>query len=186
MIADADSARNMIQQLKSNPDDIEPSQEKTFFETCDDLKRPVGLHLSFRDTEYEFAWLVFNSDQPDAKLIGIVYYGRYTLLDGQITLGQNDAISWDEYELKRQEQARIEAELWKKFQAEAEDRDDADIRTIMNNRDNKTIEQLATEFIGKGFRFQHGTEVVLKYTKDYHDFQSVVDAIHRNLLSERS
>jgi hypothetical protein len=44
-----------------------------------------------------------------------VYDGRYTLLEGQILLDQEDVVSWNEYESKRSEQARVEAELWKKL-----------------------------------------------------------------------
>lgn len=57
----------------------------------------------------------------------------------------------------------------------------------MNNRGNKTIEELATEFIAKGFRFQGNTaQIVLKHSEDFHDFQSIVDAIYQNILSAQS
>ncbi|CAF1008862.1 unnamed protein product [Rotaria sordida] len=185
MIIDSNSAMNIIQQLKSNPTVLDQSPEKVFIQIRNESNNRVGLHLSIPNTEYEFAWLVFNSDQPNSELIGIVYDGSYTLLEGQIILDQEDVVSWNEYESKRQEQARIEADLWKKFQSDAEQQDDADIRTIMNNRGNKTVEQLANEFIAQGFTFHNSTEIVLKYSEEYKDFQSVVDTIQKK-LAERT
>lgn len=181
MIIDSDAALNIIQQLKSHPSEILQSQKTVLFETPSESNNPVGLHLTIRNGEYEFAWLVFNSDEPSSELIAVVYDGRYTLLDGQIMLDHNDVVSWDKYQSKVQERARVEAELWKKMQADAEERDDADICAIMNNRGSKTIEELADEFITHGFRFHGSNDVVQKYSGQYSDFQLIVDAIQKKL-----
>jgi hypothetical protein len=179
MIIDSKSAMNVIQELKSNPTELEQSQEKVFIHIDNQSNNPVGLHLSIPNTDYELAWLVFSNDQPNAELIGIIYDGGYTKLDGQIILNQEDIVSWNEYELKEQERACIQAALLKKL------RSDIDIRTIMNNRGHKTIEQLANEFIEQGFTFHDSTEIVLKYSEKYEDFQSIVVTI-QNKLTERT
>ncbi|CAF2905685.1 unnamed protein product [Rotaria sp. Silwood2] len=98
MIIDSDSAINIIQQLKSNSTEPDDSPEKLFIQIYHESNNRVGLHLSIPNTKYEFAWLVFSSNQPNAKLLGIVYDGTYTLLKGQIILDQEDVVSWNEYE----------------------------------------------------------------------------------------
>jgi len=177
MVIDSDSAMNIIQQLKSNPTGIDQPQEKVFINNSNsnESNYPVGVHLSFSKTDYDLAWLVFNRDQPNSELIGIVYDGRYTHLEGQIVLDQEDVISWNEYESKRNEKTRLQAERWKKLQS------DIHIRATMNNRGNKTVDQLADEFITQGFTFHDSTEIVLKYSEYYNDFQSIVDAVQKKL-----
>lgn len=179
MIIDSDSAMNIIQQWKSNPTEFAVPSEKVFTEMRNESNHRVGLHLSMPNLEYEFAWLVFSNDQPDAELIGLVYDGSYTMLDGQVILDQEDIVSWDEYQSKRQELHRRNEELWKKYQVEIEAQNDADIRAIMNHRGNKTVNQLAHELLAQGFTFGDSAELVAKYSEEYNDFQSIVDMVQK-------
>lgn len=150
---DSDSAMNVIQQLKSNPAEFIRSQEKVFIESRNESNKQVGLYLSMPETDYELAWLVFSSDQSDSELIAIVYDGSYIGLDAQITLDQEDVVSWKEYKSKQEDEARRAADIWKRLQS------GADIRTLMNNRGDKNIEQSANGFIAQGLTCGDGTDV---------------------------
>ncbi|UJR13249.1 hypothetical protein I4U23_000270 [Adineta vaga] len=75
MIIDSDSAMNIIEQWKSNPTEFNQSQEKVFIDTRNESNNRVELHLAIPKSDYELAWLVFSSDQPNSELIGIVYDG---------------------------------------------------------------------------------------------------------------
>ncbi|CAF1226384.1 unnamed protein product, partial [Adineta steineri] len=117
MIIDSDSAMNIIKQWKFNTTELNQPQEKVFIDTRNESNNRVGLHLRTPKPDYELAWLVFSSDQPDSELIAIVYDGNYTSLDGQIILDEEDVVSWHEYELKEQELARRNADLLKQMQS---------------------------------------------------------------------
>ncbi|CAF1281123.1 unnamed protein product [Adineta steineri] len=117
MIIDSDSAMNIIKQWKFNTTELKQPQEKVFIDTRNETNNRVGLHLRTPKPDYELAWLVFSSDQPDSELIAIVYDGNYTSLDGQIILDEEDVVSWHEYELKEQELARRNADLLKQMQS---------------------------------------------------------------------
>ena len=117
LIIDSNSALNIVQQIKSNPAGLNQSEEKVFIHIDYESIGPVGLHLSIPKTDYEFAWLVFSNDQPNAGLIAIVYDGSYTLLDGQIILDQEDIVGWNEYQLKEQERQRVQFERLRKLKS---------------------------------------------------------------------
>lgn len=121
LVIDSNSAMNIIQQWKSNRTEFSQFQENVFIDTCNESNNRVGLHLSFPNPDYDLAWLVFNSDQSDAELIGIVYDGSYTSLDGQVILDGKDIVSWNEYQSKIQELHRHNEELLKKWQSAAKD-----------------------------------------------------------------
>ncbi|CAF1226330.1 unnamed protein product [Adineta steineri] len=119
MIIDSNSAMNIIKQWKFDPTELKQPQEKVFIDTRNETNDRVGLHLSIPKTDYDFAWLVFSSDQPDSELIAIVYDGSCTTLSGQIILDKEDVVSLDESELNTQEQARRNADLSKKMRSAA-------------------------------------------------------------------